>query len=94
VDLLLTVVTGLVSSFILGTTKKLTGAADKVAFQAVKPFQPIIVAALSVALPLAANALGITNIPDAAVFASAPASSLLAIAARELALKLTPKSAP
>lgn len=79
------------------------GGADRAISGALKgPIVPaVVLPGLSVLLPIAAGALGLSDAPTAEVFASAPVSTVIAIAAREAALhwvspflsKLFPKKA-
>lgn len=89
--MLLTVVTGLLSSTVLGLVKRATGAADTAVGKVLKPVQPFVVAGLSVLLPVLANAAHIVNMPTPEAVANAPAAALVGIVAREIATRLAPK---
>jgi len=64
------------------------GSVDRSISKALKgPVMPaVVLPGLSVLLPMAAGALGISDVPTADVVASAPVATVIAIAAREAAL--------
>lgn len=75
--------TGLIRS---GTqaVDRVLGNTDRTVTHALGPVWPIVVTGLSMALPLLSNVLHVTNLPDAAVIATAPVSAVVGIALREL----------
>ena len=79
---------GILGSIILGAVKRNTTLFDSKIGDFIKPVQPAIVFGLSIGLPLLGNAIGITDIPDATVFANAPTATLVAITAREIFKRL------
>lgn len=70
-------------SAVLGFLKQQTYVLDGRIGQFVKPAQPLLVALASVGLPLLGNAIGLSDVPSADVFTSAPTSTLLTVVARE-----------
>ncbi len=80
---LITLLSGLVASTLLGAIKKQTTLLDRKIGEFIKPFQPIVVLGVSIALPMLGDALGIANLPTAEVLAAAPATTLAMVAARE-----------
>jgi hypothetical protein len=90
-SLLITALTGLASSFLLGLFKSSTGALDTKIGAAIKPVQPLIILGLSAALPLIIHATGITGSLDPTQLVNAPTATIIGVVAREIATKLTPK---
>ena len=93
-DNLLMVLAGIASSAILGLFKKATGIADTALGSVLKPLQPLLVLGLTVALPMLGTVLHLTDMPTATAIMAAPASTLLAIVLREIAVKLKARYAP
>lgn len=75
------------ASAVLGTVKKYTAALDGRIGSAVKPLQPLLVAAAGIALPYATAALGIGSV-DPSVFVTAPTATIAAVTLREAARRL------
>jgi len=80
---------GLVAVALTGLIKKATGAADERILRVIKPVQPVIALGISLAVPWAAQHLGVTVDPQA--FAQAPASTLAFLTLREVYAKLKPQ---
>lgn len=85
---------GLGASLLTGLVGKGVTALDKVAGnvdlkyrQRVGPLLPGIVAGLSIVLPWATSALGVTDVPPADAIANAPLSAIIGVAAREAVRK-------
>lgn len=88
---LLSVAAAMLGTAIIGSLKGPLNSVDTRVRNFTKPFQPLFVLGLAGLLPLAANAIGIADIPTADVWASAPSATLLAVTAREGLLRLTGK---
>lgn len=71
-------------------TEKQLGGADQAVTKALGPVWPVVAGALAIGLPLAGNALGVTDLPSAAVIANAPLSGLLAVVLRETFKRVFP----
>ena len=83
-NLLLVTLAGLGASAITGVLKKVdTSFSAKLG-----NYTPILVTLLTFILPKITTALGLTQIPDAVALANAPLATCVAIAARELLVKL------
>lgn len=79
---------GFASVMVVGFAKKWTDKADYKVRRIIKPAQPVLAGVLSLALPLLASKLGLGYVPDAETFTSAPAASLVGIAAVEALKRL------
>lgn len=64
------------------------GIADRKVTGAFGPLWPVVAGALAIGLPLAGNALHITDLPSAAVVASAPLSAVVAVVLREVGKRI------
>lgn len=82
-----TIATGLVRK---GATKvdAALGTVDQRITKAIGPILPIVATGFSALLPMISNAIGLTQIPDAAVILNAPASAIVGIALREAFTKI------
>ncbi len=85
---LITFLSGLVASTLLGAIKKNTILLDRKIGDWIKPVQPFVVLGAAVGLPMLANMFGIVDIPSAEIFAAAPATTLLTVTAREVMKRL------
>lgn len=83
-----------VGSAILGTIKKFTPIFDSSASQVIKPFQPILVTAFGILIPVLAQAFHFTADPNAltTAFIAAPLGTILAITIREINAVISNKS--
>lgn len=69
-------------SMALGMLKKHTHTLDGRIGGAIKPFQPLLVAAAGIGLPYLTQAIGIASV-DPATFVTAPLTTLALVSARE-----------
>lgn len=74
----------------LGALKKYTTIADTAIGNFIKPVQPWLVMALSVAMPLLIH--GTPNVPDPSVLVAAPTATLVAVGAAEALRRYFPKA--
>jgi hypothetical protein len=89
VNELLAHLSGIAAVFITGTIKHGLGKVDaKLTNKIFKPSQPVVAGAIAVGLPLIANMIGLSSIPDAEVFMRAPATTLATITALEALKKI------
>lgn len=91
-NLLLAALTGLASSAIIGAVKAFEAKIDAQVVSKLGNLTPILVTVLAFLLPKLATALHLAAVPDAQALASAPVATIIAIVARELLVKLTPKA--
>lgn len=68
---------------VAGSVSDATAGADKAVHNLFKPVLPAVVLGLSMAIPVLANAIGLTDIPSAEIVATAPVSTVAGIALRE-----------
>lgn len=85
-------------SLLLGVMKKYTAILDGKIGGVVKPFQPILIMAAGIGLPLLTNLLGIGTI-DPQMLITAPSATILVVSMREgsrriLGLKRSQKNVP
>lgn len=80
----------LAGSGLLGTVKKYTGILDGKIGSAIKPVQPLLVAAAGIGLPYLTQALGIGEV-DPSVFITAPTATIAVVSAREATQRIRGK---
>lgn len=85
-----TVLVGLASAALTGLVTKgaskadqALGNVDNTIRKGIGPTLPFVTTGLAVLLPILGKAIGVTDLPPADVFAQAPASAIIGIAARE-----------
>jgi len=81
------ILAAIASPLVLGGIKAVTrntGLWDRKIGAVIKPFQPYMVAGLSIALPLLGQVLGTTDMPTAEAVATAPSTALASIFIREV----------
>lgn len=90
-----TALIGLGATLLTGLVRKLAGRADAALgsvdqklTKAIGPALPIVATGLAALLPALSNAIGLTEVPDTAVIANAPASAITAIVLREAFTKI------
>jgi len=85
-NLLLATMTGILAAAVTGFLKKADAKIGAGIVSKLGNLTPVLVMGLTVGLPLLFKALHLaaTDVPDAAVLASAPAATVVAILAREL----------
>lgn len=71
-----------------GLVDRKAGNLDNQFRKAIGPGLPVVATVLSAVLPLAGNAIGITDLPPADVVASAPLAAISGIVLRELGRRL------
>ncbi|KKN37820.1 hypothetical protein LCGC14_0759640 [marine sediment metagenome] len=69
-------------SMLFGTIKSYTGILDGKIGSVIKPLQPALLTLAGIGLPMAAQALGITDI-DPAMFITAPTTTIAMVTMRE-----------
>lgn len=96
-EVLLTYITTIATTAILGATKKATNWTDTRFGKLIKPIQPLVVLAAGLGIPKLLGALHlISQVDTAAVssaFANAPAATVLSVAAAEIFARITKKPA-
>lgn len=87
-SLLLAAVTGLATTAIIGAVKTVEQRIDAKIVGALGNLTPILVTALAFALPKLATVLHLVAVPDAQALVNAPLATIIAIAAREIMVKV------
>lgn len=82
-----TLATGLVRGVATKADEKL-GSVDQKITKAIGPVLPVIATGFAAVLPMISNALGLSQVPDAAVLVNAPASAVVGIVLREAFTKI------
>jgi hypothetical protein len=88
VNVLAGALAGLGASALIGVLKKVEASVDTKIVSALGNYTPILVTVLAVLLPKLAGLLHLSSVPDATLLASAPVATIVAIAIRELMVKL------
>jgi len=93
-NLLLATLAGIGSAAIIGIVKKAETAVDKAWVSKLGNLTPLLVTMLTFVLPKVTTTIGLTNVPDGVALANAPLATCIAIACRELLVKVLHQGTP
>lgn len=93
VGVLSSLATGVIRSGTQAVDRAL-GKVDTTITHAIGPVWPLVTTGIAAVLPMLGNVIGVTDLPAAAVIASAPASAIVGVALRELFRRIVPEAKP